>query len=417
MKRCSESVVSTNEKAAGLRPDLATILKTHIGDYRSRHKLHPDHFSVVSDIMNCRTPALGGHLHRCSDCCGEITVYNSCRNRHCPTCQTLTKAAWLEARKKELLPVPYVHSVFTLPHEINPIALCNKRVVYGMLFNAVSATLLSFGKNPRNRLQGKIGVIAILHTWTQKLEDHIHLHCVIPAAALSEDGERFTVSKNGFLFPVKALSKVFRGKFLALFKEAYAKGRLVFPGKTEHHGTPHGFSGLEKRLLKKPWVVYSKKPFKGPEDVLGYIARYTHRVAISNHRIVSCRNGRVTFTYRDRKENKTRTETLAAEEFIRRFLLHVLPGKFMRIRHFGLFANRSRRKNIERLRTLLGLSGTVPPQPKLSVEVAMLTLTGKDILACPFCKKGRLAKVSVIPNDPGQSAFNLINSRCLKDSS
>lgn len=417
MKRYSESALSQNEVASGSKPDLADILKMHIGDYRSRHKLHPDHFNVVSDIMKCRTPALGGHLHRCSNCYGEITLYNSCRNRHCPTCQTLTKAAWLEARKKELLPVPYVHSVFTLPHEINPVALCNKRVVYGMLFNAVSGTLLSFGKNPRNRLGGKIGIIAVLHTWTQKLEDHIHLHCVIPAGALSEDGERFTVSKNGFLFPVKALSKVFRGKFMALFKEAYAKGRLVFPGKTEHTGTPEGFADFEKKLRKKSWVVYSKKPFKGPEDVLGYIARYTHRVAISNHRIVSCRNGRVTFMYRNRKENKTCTETLHAEEFIRRFLLHVLPGKFMRIRHFGLFANRNRRKNIERCRTLLGLHGSIPFHPNPSVHEAMLTLTGKDILACPFCKKGKLAKVAVIPNDTGHCSFNLINSRCLKDSS
>ncbi len=417
MKRYFEPVVSTNKEAAGFKPDLAHILKTHIGDYRSRHKLHPDHFNVVSDIMNCRTPALGGHLHRCSDCDGEISLYNSCRNRHCPTCQTLTKAAWLEARKKELLPVPYVHSVFTLPHEINPVALCNKRTIYGMLFKSVSDTLLTFGKNPRNRLEGTLGVIAILHTWTQKLEDHIHLHCVIPAGALSHDGERFTVAKNGFLFPVKALSKVFRGKFMDLLNDAYVKGRLVFPGKTEPYGTPEGFLDLEKRLRKKPWVVYSKKPFKGPEDVLGYIARYTHRVAISNHRIVSCQNGRVTFSYRNRKENKTGTETLAADEFIRRFLLHVLPAKFMRIRHFGLFANRNRRKNLERCRTLLGLTGRIPLPPKPSIQEAMLALTGKDILACPFCKKGKLAKVSVIPNDRGHSAFNLINSRCLKDSS
>jgi hypothetical protein len=329
----------------------------------------------------------------------------------------MTKAKWLEARKAELLPVTYVHSVFTLPHEINPVALCNKRIIYDMLFRAVSDTLLTFGRNPKNGLGGKIGLITILHTWTQKLEDHIHLHCVIPVCALSSDNQRITVCKNNFLFPVRALSKVFRGKFMNLFHEAFKNGKLVFPGKTKLLGTHDGIKEFEKTLRSKSWVVYSKKPFKGPAAVLGYIARYTHRVAISNHRIIRCENGNVVFSYRDRKNNRTTTETLSAVEFIRRFLIHVVPRKFMRIRYFGFLANRNRKENIRLCRKLMGDPGKEPVIKEKTIEGLMLELTGKDITMCPYCRKGTLRKVSILPKWTGKGSFDILNPRISYNSS
>jgi hypothetical protein len=390
--------------------ELADILKNHINDYRKTFKLHPEHYKVVADIMECRTPYLGGHLHRCGTCREEIPLYNSCRNRHCPKCQSMTKAKWLEARNADLLPVTYVHSVFTLPHEINPVALCNKRIIYDMLFRAVSDTLLTFGRNPKNRLEGKIGFISILHTWTQKLEGHIHLHCVIPGCALSFDNQRIAVCKNRFLFPVRALSRVFRGKFMTLFHDAFNSGKLVFPGKTQCLGTRDGIREFEKILRSKPWVVYSKKPFKGPSSVLNYIARYTHRVAISNHRIIRCENGNVVFNYRDRKSNRTSTETLPAVEFIRRFLIHVVPKKFMRIRYFGFLANRNRKENIRLCRQLLGNPVRKPVIREKTIEEMMMVLTGRDITVCPFCRNGSLRKVSILPKRIGKGSFDILNS-------
>lgn len=397
--------------------DLARILWRHMKTYQTRYKLHPDHYDVVADIMKCRTAYLGGHMYRCDTCDEEIPVYNSCRNRHCPQCQTMTKAKWLEDRKAELLPVTYFHTVFTLPHDINPVALVNKRKVYGMLFTAVSQTLRVFGQNPENGLGGKLGVIAILHTWNQKLEDHIHLHGVVPGGVLSPDHKRFISCKKDFLFSVRALSKVFRGKFMELFETAYKNGELIFPGKTELLGTPAGFKTLKNKLWSKDWVVYAKKPFDGPRDVLSYIARYTHRVAISNNRILACENGNVTFSYRNRKKDTIENETLDAAEFIRRFLLHVVPKGFMRIRHYGLFANRCRKKNINRCRELLGVKGDLSKPEKKSVEELMLELTGKDIRLCPRCKKGTLKQNDPIARDTGPGVHEMINHMKLEDSS
>lgn len=378
--------------------EVADIFRDHSEAYRANHPLPASYLKVMHDIEVCRTAYLGGHIEKCDTCGAEINAYNSCRNRHCPKCQALTKARWLEARKAELLPLTYFHSVFTLPHEINSIALCNKKVVLGILFKSVSQTLLQFGKNPENGLGGKLGFIAILHTWDQKLSDHFHLHCVIAGGALSFDNDRWIAGREGFLFHVKALSEVFQGKFIDYFQRAFANGELIFPGNTQRFGTSKGFSALIDQLWAKDWVVYSKRPFGGPEQVLDYLGRYTHRVAISNHRIINVENGKVTFQYTDRKDNYTLKDmTLEAEELIRRFLLHVLPEGFMRIRRFGFLANRCKKEKLGRCRQLLGLSPQLPKPGKKTTQELMLQLTGIDVTRCPFCKKGTMKVVGKIP--------------------
>ena len=276
------------------RWEVADVMRLHGEAYCRAHPPPLSHLKIMRAISVCRTPALGGHLGRCGSCGFERNAYNSCRNRHCPKCQALVKARWLEARTAELLPVGYFHVVFTLPHELNPIILCNKAVVLKILFNAVSRTLLQFGRDPRNGLGGKLGFLAVLHTWDQKLSDHFHLHCLIPAGALSPDGPPWLHAPKNFLFPVKARSRVFRGKFVDLLKKAFAQRRLIFPGRTESLGTPEGFDILLAQLYGKNWIVYCKAPFGGPQKVFDYLGRYTHRVAISNHRIKAIKDGTVT---------------------------------------------------------------------------------------------------------------------------
>lgn len=378
--------------------EVADIFRQYGEQYRSNHPLSTAHLKVMHDIEVCRTAYLGGHLEQC-DCCGfQRCSYNSCRNRHCPKCQALTKARWLEARKVELLPVTYFHSVFTLPHELNPLTLCNKKVIFNLLFKAVSETLTQFGANPENGLGGKLGFTCILHTWDQTLLDHFHLHCLIPGGALSFDNERWTFARDDFLFPVKALSKVFRGKFIDFLKQAFAKGKLIFPGATQHLKSRREFSRLLDQLWEKDWVVYSKKPFAGPEQVLDYLGRYTHRVAISNNRIIDVDNGRVAFTYKDRKDNDSRkVMTLQPDEFIRRFLLHVLPEGFMRIRHFGFLSNRSKKHSLTLCRQLLGLPPELPEVANQSSRELMLELTGIDPTKCPQCTRGTMVVIWAFP--------------------
>lgn len=367
------------------RWEVADVLRLHAEDYARSHPLPPLHLKIVRALAACRTPALGGHLERCGDCGFERPAYNSCRNRHCPKCQSLAKARWLKARSAELLPVGYFHVVFTLPHVLNPVMLRNKAVLLKMLFDAVAQTLLQFGRNPTNGLGGKIGFLAVLHTWDQKLSDHFHLHCLVPAGALSPDGRRWLAARSDFLFPVKALSRVFRGKFVAALRTAL----------------PDLAPELLARLYANDWVVYCKPPFGGPAKVLDYLGRYTHRVAISNHRIRAVEGGNVTFSYRDRADGDTlKSITLPAHEFIRRFLLHALPHSFMRIRHFGFLANRAKGRDLELCRKLLG-AHTPPPEPKpTTVGDQMRELTGLRIDQCPACKTGRLAVVSELPKLP-----------------
>jgi hypothetical protein len=280
---------------------------------------------------------------------------------------------------------------------LNPVALCNQKVIFDILFRSVSETLLQFGRNPKNNLVGKLGFLAILHTWDQTLLDHIHLHCVIAGGALSFDTNRWIPARADYLFNVKALSIVFREKFIDYLESAFESGELIFPGKTASLGIRKGFSRLIDDLRKNRWVVYSKKPFAGAEQVLDYIGRYTHRVAVSNNRIINVENGKVTFTYRDRRKgDKLKKMTLKAEEFIRRFLLHVLPDRYVRIRHFGFLANRYRKNNIRYCRKLMGHSTELPERVEKTTQELMLELTGIDITRCPCCKKGNMIIVKEI---------------------
>ncbi len=387
---------SEKEEVISKRPkwEVADIFRLHGKEYRNSHALPLSHLKVMHYIEMCRTSYLGGHVERCDSCGHKHYAYNSCRNRHCPKCQSLTKAQWLEARKSELLPVGYFHTVFTLPHELNPLALCNKKTVYGILFKAVSETLLQFG---RNNLNGTLGFHGILHTWDQRLMDHFHLHCVVPAGVLSFDKRRWIPAKKNFLFHVEALSIVFREKFIDLLKTAFLKGDLIFPGRSAALKTQRGFSRFIDSLREHQWVVYCKKPFAGPVQVLQYISRYTHRVAISNNRILSVDNDKITFAYRDRKHgDEVKTMSLKAEKFIRRFLLHVLPDGFMRIRHFGALANRCKKQNIQRIRELNGVSETLTDKSKKNTQELMLELTGIDIAICPCCKNGTMKVIAEI---------------------
>jgi len=393
--------------------EVADILREHIGDYQEVFPLLPDHYKIVHNLLSCRTAELGGHVERCDHCGIERISYNSCRNRHCPKCQNIPRERWLEARKAELLPVPYFHNVFTLPHDLNPIIVSNKNIMLNILFKAVSQTLLAFGENPKNRLAGKLGFIAILHTWDQRLNAHFHLHCLVPGGVLKADGS-FKPLKRAYLFNVEALSEVFRGKFLDLMSQAYQDGQLTFPGICSPFEKPERFLELKDALYSKKWVVYIQKPIRRPEYVLEYLGRYTHRVAISNHRIVSVHDGMVTFNYKNRDTNQTMSCTITAIEFIRRFLLHSLPIGFMRIRHFGFLANRNKRENIQNIRTSLGASADLDADPNLSVESMMLQLTGLDITLCPHCRKGKMRVVAELPKEPGSAATHIIRPPTLQ---
>ena len=397
-------------------PEMADIFCKYGKAYIESHPMPLEHYKIMNAIVVCRTAALGGHVEVCDSCGKTQNSYNSCRNRHCPKCQALTKARWIEARQAELLCVPYFHNVFTLPHDLNLAILCNKKIMLDILFRAVSATLKEFAENPKSRYKegGKIGFTSILHTWDQKLFDHFHLHCVIPAGYLSHDGERWIHSKKKFLFPVKALSRVFRGKFIEQMELAF--NDLIFPGKIADIGTDAGFRKLKKQLFSKEWVVYSKQPFGGPKQVLEYLGRYTHRVAISNNRILDIENNTITFSYKDRKnDNEEKSMPLKANEFIRRFLLHALPKKFMRIRHSGFLANRCKKGNLLKCRKILG-QDTIPDNlSNKSVKDLMLDLSGLDISTCPFCKKGKLNKMLKIPEQTGPGFFERLNLTSLKN--
>jgi len=311
------------------------------------------HLRVLYAIEFCRTATLGGHLDRCSRCGHEAISFNSCRNRHCPKCQTNARDKWLAERSKELLPVSYVHVVFTLPHELSWLALQNKKVVYDLLFRASAATLLEVAADPKH-LGAEIGFLSVLHTWGQNLQHHPHIHCVIPSGGLSLDHQHWVHPCYPFFLPVKVLGRVFRGKFVAGLKCAFGQGKLVFPGSLQPLAREKAFHAFLRPLFRQDWVVYAKRPFGGPEHVLHYLARYTHRVAISNHRLVSLADGKVTFLYKDYTHGgKHRKMTLAAEEFLRRFLLHVLPRRFVRIRFSGLLANRRRKQLLPLCRQLL----------------------------------------------------------------
>jgi len=365
------------------RPELADIFRQYGESYAKTHRLSVAPQKVMRAVETCRTAELGGHLKRCERCGFEHPTYNSCRNRHCPKCQSLAKAQWLQKQTAELLPVGYFHLVFTLPHRLNGLILAHKKILLSLLFKAVSETLLEFG---RRRFGGTVGILTVLHTWDQTLKDHFHLHCLVPAGALSLDQSCWIKARRNFLFPVKALSMVFRGKFLDLLKQAGAKGSIEIT------------SERLKALRNKSWIVYAKKPFGSSQTVLDYLGRYTHRVALSNDRILKVDSGEVILSYRDRKDgDRKKSMTLDAQEFIRRFLLHVLPDGFMRIRHFGFLANRSKKHLLPQCRKLLGLSPALPEIPKRSAQVLLRELTGFDLSRCPSCKLGTMIIIGELP--------------------
>jgi len=322
---------------------------------RNRPWLRWQHIKVLRAIRRCRTAALGGHLDECTRCGHRAAIsYNSCRNRHCPKCQTSTRERWIAARQRELLPTRYVHVVFTLPHRLAPLALQNKKVLYDLLFRASAETLLEVARDPRH-LGAEIGFFSVLHTWSQKLGLHPHVHCVIPAGGLSLDHAHWIPSRERFFLPIHVLRRVFRGKFVAGLRQAFQLGQLNFHGDLTLLALPKTFAAWLRPLFRNDWIVYLKPPFGGPEYVLQYLGRYTHRVAISNHRLVSLAEGNVTFRWRDSAHNnEQKLLTLSLDEFLRRFLLHLLPKGFVRIRNFGFLANRKRAITVPLCLSLLG---------------------------------------------------------------
>ncbi len=368
--------------------ELADILRQYGEAYRKTHRLTLTQRKAAWTITHCRTAALGGHRQWCPSCGFERYAYHSCRNRHCPKCQSTTTAAWVAARQEELLPVPYFHNVFTVPHELNPLILWserNQRVLLGLLFDAAAKTLLEFGHND---FGGKIGFTLVLHTWDQQLRAHFHLHCLIASGALAEDGSRWIAGGRQFLFPVHALSKVFRAKYLDGLARLLEQGQLDVPPPLAELAEAHARQRWLRRCRKKPWVVYSQAPFAGPRKLLDYLGRYTHRVAISNHRILACRDGQVHYRYRDRRDgDRPKTDVLPAEEFLRRFLQHVLPDRFLRIRHYGLLANCVKHQLLTRCRQLLGARPPAADEQPQSAADWMRLLLGIDITRCPSCGK------------------------------
>jgi hypothetical protein len=377
------------------RVELAQVLARHGAAYRASHRLAPVQHRALRAIEACRTAALGGHVARC-DSCGQLRyTYHSCRNRHCPKCQTLSKERWLAARQAELLPVPYYHVVFTLPHELNALAHGNPRAIYRLLFDAAAQTLIEFGENPR-WLGGEIGITMVLHTWGQTLSQHLHVHCLVTGGAL-RDG-RWIYPHRGFLFPVKGLSTVFRGKFLAGLKRAFACGALTLAGSTAALAEVGMRAALFADLYAQPWVVYAKRPFAGPEQVLAYLGRYTHRIALTNNRLVSLDDESVRFRYKDYAAGSRRkVMTLDPQEFIRRYLLHVLPKGFMRIRHYGVLGNRAKRHKLTQARTALNAPQPAPaPAAPETIEVFWLRVAHLDIHRCPHCASGRLLRIGTL---------------------
>jgi len=374
--------------------ELAGIFRLYGAGFRRKYLgwLTRGQRRVMSAIEACRTATLGGHVWECDHCQARKISYNSCRNRHCPKCQSLDKERWLQKRCSELLPVPYFHLVFTLPQPLRAFARAHPRWLYDRLFQYASETLLEVTADPKH-LGARIGVLAVLHTWSQKLTLHPHLHCIVPAGGLSVHGSWWVSSRKRFFLPVRVLSRLFRGKILAALKSAYQAGEFELQGPLAPYQDPSAFATLLATLYAKPWVVYSKPPFGGPEQVLKYLACYTHRVALTNQRLLRLEGDHVVFTWKDYAgDRQVREMSLPAEELIRRFLLHVLPEHFVRIRSYGLLANRHRQRNLTLCRKLLQHRLTAPAvlvavQPWRDL---LRSLTGIDVTLCSECGQGRL---------------------------
>jgi len=382
---------------------LNAILRDAGAAYRDQHRMPTFQIKAMRAIEACRTSALGGHVDRCDHCGYERVQYNSCRNRHCPNCQGLVRKRWVHAREQELLPIPYFHVVFTLPAALRPIALVNQREIYNLLFHAASETLLQLGRDERH-LGGQVGSIAVLHTWGQTMMDHPHLHCIVTGGGISNDDSRWTqpkkmTPKRDFFIHVNVISDLFKKKFLDYFKRQYHAGAFKWVGQIRYLQDKSAFQQLLDQLYAKKWVTYCKRPFGGPEQVIRYLGHYTHRVAISNGRIKSYEDGKVSFSWKDYRDgSKTKIMTLAVVEFIRRFLLHILPDNFYRIRYYGLLANRDRKTKLSRCRKLLGVVAAVESHElnNKKFDVLLLELCGVDIWRCPACQTGRMVRVKIL---------------------
>ena len=376
----------------GHRPEVADVIAQAGAAYQARYGSAPAQTRILRDLGCCRTAALGGHTQRCADCGHEVTSYNSCRNRHCPKCQAGARARWLAARAAELLPVPYFHVVFTLPAPLGALALQHKRLLYGLLFRAAATTLRTIARDPQH-LGADIGFLAVLHTWGQTLQHHPHLHCVVPGGGLASDGARWVPCRPHFFLPVRVLSRHFRHTLLTLLRAAYAQGKLRWRGSLVALADPAAWGRWVQALERVEWVVYAMPPFGGPAQVLKYLARYTHRVAIANQRLVAVTDGQVTFHWKDYAHgSRARTMTLDAVEFLRPFLLHRLPRGFQHIRQYGLLANRRRATQLAHCRALLGPAPDVIEPP---VAEGAAAATPRD--ACPQCGTGRLVLVATLP--------------------
>jgi hypothetical protein len=384
----------------GHRPEVADVFRTYEKEFFAQwgHVLSPRQRKAFAAIRDCRTAALGGHVEyveQCDTCGHRVISYNSCRDRHCPKCQASLRAKWLAVREAELLPVPYFHVVFTLPQQIGMLSLQNAREIYNILFRAASETLLTIAADPK-RLGAAAGFLAVLHTWGQNLHLHPHLHCVVPGGGISADSAKWIgCRKKSFFLPVKVLGCRFRNVFLTYLREAFADGKLQFHGEMAGLAKPAAFEALCLRAERIKWVVHAKPPFGGPEPVLKYLARYTHRVAISNSRILSMDDGRVTFLWKDYADaNRTKIMALDAVEFIRRFLLHILPAGFVRIRQFGFLANRARREKLALCRTLLNA-----PIPQSNTTVADVRDRKTDENRCPVCRTGHMILIRLLKTE------------------
>ena len=383
--------------------EVADIFRRYGADYRQRHdgSLSVAQRRVMTAIEVCRTAVLGGHLERCDRCGHERNAYNSCANRHCPKCQSLARAEWLEKRRSELLNTQYFHVVFTVPEQIAPIAYQNKKVVYGILFRATAEALRTIAADP-NHLGAEIGFFAVLHSWGSNLLHHPHLHCVVPGGGLSPDETRWISCRPGFFLPVRVLSRLFRRLFLRYLIQAFDAGKLQFFSSLQPLHDRRAFLQHLAPTRATEWVVYAKRPFAGPEQVLDYVGRYTHRVAISNNRLLDIDHGRITFRYKDyRHAGEQKTMTLDADEFIRRFLLHVLPDGFQRIRYYGFLGNRYREEKLALCRELLGMPANPPPtEESKDYRERYEELTGCSLRECPLCHQGRMVTVAILLPSP-----------------
>ena len=368
--------------------------------------LSPHQWKTMRALAACRTSALGGQLFGCTQCGREHFVAHSCRNRHCPQCQGPQAVDWLQRQESALLPVPYFHLVFTVPHSLNALVRQNRTPLFGLLFRAASQTLLEFG---RRRFEAQIGFTAVLHTWSQNLLDHYHLHCIVTGGGVALNQEHWVDSSAHYLFPVRALSRMFQGKFLDGLQQLYEQGKLEFHGHLENLALPNSFTALLKASAKPKWVVYAKRPFAGPKQVLAYLSRYTHRVAISNRRLIAADEQNVTFSYKDYADGARRKMmTLAVSEFVRRIALHILPSRFVKIRHYGLLGNRQREQRLARARELLGVEFT-PVSEEQSSQIAPANSEAQAGY-CPFCHSPALILLRELSPRQAIKACGLLDS-------